>query len=129
MVRMRLDEAMRSCGHVDTGGEDKENKEGNDDDSGTNTEWGMALALDRDLLRGTSSRCATFASNPLIDRSRHENSDVFEIMNMEIWVGAIICMRRPRSCLFPHFSPLILSFACAHFLRVCTSHFRPSLHA
>lgn len=45
--------------------------------------WGMALALDKDLMRGTSSRCATFDSNPLIDRSRHEG--VFEIMNMEIW--------------------------------------------
>ena len=51
-------------------------------------EWGMALALDRDLLRGTSSRCATFASDPLIDKSRHEGSDVFEIMNIEIWVSA-----------------------------------------
>ena len=120
MVRMRLDEAMRSCGHVDTGGEDKENKEGNDDDSGTNTEWGMALALDRDLLRGTSSRCATFASNPLIDRSRHENSDVFEIMNMEIWVGAILCMRRPPACRFPHFFTFDLEF--------CVRSFPPCLH-
>ncbi len=48
--------------------------------------WGMALALDKDLLRGTSSRCATFGSNPLIDKSRDEGSDVFSIMNMEIWV-------------------------------------------
>ncbi|KAL9190099.1 hypothetical protein ACHAXT_007310 [Thalassiosira profunda] len=48
-------------------------------------EWGMALALDRDLLRGTSSRCATFGSSPLIDQTRHASSEVFEIMNMEIW--------------------------------------------
>eukprot|EP00585_Thalassiosira_rotula_P017936 CAMPEP_0196205630 /NCGR_PEP_ID=MMETSP0912-20130531/7303_1 /TAXON_ID=49265 /ORGANISM="Thalassiosira rotula, Strain GSO102" /LENGTH=437 /DNA_ID=CAMNT_0041480037 /DNA_START=3 /DNA_END=1316 /DNA_ORIENTATION=+ len=57
--------------------------ERNDNDS--NSQWGMALALDKDLLRGTSSRCATFGSNPLIDKSRLEGSEVFEIMNMEIW--------------------------------------------
>ena len=45
-------------------------------------EWGMSIALDKELLNGTSSRCATFASNPL-NNSRH--SEVFEIMNMEIW--------------------------------------------
>lgn len=48
-------------------------------------QWGMALALDKDLLRGTSSRCATFSSNPLIGGSCEEGSEVFEIMNMEIW--------------------------------------------
>ncbi|KAL7546010.1 hypothetical protein ACHAWF_009356 [Thalassiosira exigua] len=48
-------------------------------------EWGMSLALDKDLMRGTSSLCATFGSGPLIDRSRNEGSGVFEIMNMEIW--------------------------------------------
>ncbi|KAL7483844.1 hypothetical protein ACHAW6_009487 [Cyclotella cf. meneghiniana] len=48
-------------------------------------QWGMALALDKDLLFGTSSRCATFGSNPLIDRSSDFDSHVFEIMNMEIW--------------------------------------------
>eukprot|EP00581_Thalassiosira_minuscula_P019103 CAMPEP_0183730774 /NCGR_PEP_ID=MMETSP0737-20130205/33649_1 /TAXON_ID=385413 /ORGANISM="Thalassiosira miniscula, Strain CCMP1093" /LENGTH=800 /DNA_ID=CAMNT_0025963355 /DNA_START=158 /DNA_END=2560 /DNA_ORIENTATION=+ len=48
-------------------------------------QWGMALALDKELLRGTSSRCATFSSNSLIDQSQHQGSEVFEIMNMEIW--------------------------------------------
>ena len=42
--------------------------------------WGMSIALDNELLHGTSSRCATFASNPL-----NRNSEVFEIMNIEIW--------------------------------------------
>jgi len=36
-------------------------------------------------MRGTSSRCATFSSSPLIDKARREGSEVFEIMNMEIW--------------------------------------------
>jgi len=50
----------------------------------SNLQWGMSLALDKELLRGTSSRCATFGSDPLID-NRHTRSDVFEITNMEIW--------------------------------------------
>ena len=47
-------------------------------------QWGMALALDKDLLFGTSSRCATFGSNPLIG-GPDADSEVFEIVNMEIW--------------------------------------------
>ena len=47
-------------------------------------QWGMALALDKDLLFGTSTRCATFGSNPLIG-GPDADSKVFEIMNMEIW--------------------------------------------
>jgi len=49
------------------------------------TDWGMAIALDRDLLHGTSSQCATFDSAPLMDRSRNKGSQVFEIVNIEIW--------------------------------------------
>lgn len=56
-----------------------------ENDTNDNT-WGVALALDKDLCRGTSCRCATFASNPLMESSH--GSDVFEIMNMEIWVSA-----------------------------------------
>jgi hypothetical protein len=48
-------------------------------------EWGMALALDKDLLFGTSSRCATFGSTPL--NGKETESKVFEIVNMEIWVS------------------------------------------
>ncbi|KAL3778915.1 hypothetical protein HJC23_009835 [Cyclotella cryptica] len=48
-------------------------------------QWGMALALDKDLLYGTSSRCATFDSDPMVQRSSGFGSQVFEIMNMEIW--------------------------------------------
>lgn len=49
-------------------------------------QWGMALALDKDLLFGTSTRCATFGSSPLI--GSESDSEVFEILNMEIWVSA-----------------------------------------
>jgi hypothetical protein len=66
---------------------------GNEEKSNSNNDglqWGMALALDKDLLYGTSSRCATFGSNPLIDRASDFDSHVFEIMNMEIWVSVIL---------------------------------------
>ena len=56
------------------------------ENSDAGLQWGMALALDKDLLFGTSTRCATFGSSPLI-RSESE-SEVFEILNMEIWVSA-----------------------------------------
>jgi len=59
------------------GGEERE-------ENGSNLQWGMSLALDKELLRGTSSRCATFGSDPLIS-NRRKISNVFEITNMEIW--------------------------------------------
>lgn len=55
------------------------------DNESTEHLWGMALALDKDLFYGSSSRCATFDSKPLIDRARKEGSEAFEVMNMEIW--------------------------------------------
>ena len=66
------------------GGGNPEAEEENKEDD-TAIQWGMALALDKDLLKGTSSRCATFASTPLIDNA--DESEVFEIMNIEIWVS------------------------------------------
>ena len=65
------------------GGEPDHDEEGqisgeNKENSGV--QWGMALALDKDLLHGTSSRCATFSSGALISKD-----EVFEIMNIEIW--------------------------------------------
>lgn len=59
----------------------------NDNDNHDEIEWGMALALDKDLLLGTSTRCATFASTPL--NGRDSDSKTFEIMNMEIWVSLL----------------------------------------
>ena len=44
---------------------------------------GFGLAIDSELLRGTSSSCATFQSPPL--SKAHPNGSPFEILNMEIW--------------------------------------------
>jgi len=44
---------------------------------------GFGLAIDSDLLRGTSSSCATFQSPPL--SKSHSNGSPFEILNMEVW--------------------------------------------
>ena len=65
--------------------------------SNDGVQWGMAFALDKDLLRGTSSRCATFGSIPLIDGSSEFESHVFEIMNMEIWVSGFF-VRLKSTC-------------------------------
>lgn len=62
------------------GGEPREPKE-------SSVPWGAALALDRDLLHGVSSRCATFASDPIVESSPQEHDAVFEIVNMEIWAS------------------------------------------
>jgi len=46
-------------------------------------EGGFGLAIDSELLRGTSSSCATFQSPPL---SRlHADGSPFEILNIEVW--------------------------------------------
>ncbi|KAL3772599.1 hypothetical protein ACHAWO_003654 [Cyclotella atomus] len=57
------------------------------EEDGDKIEWGMALALDKDLLFGTSSRCATFGSTPL--NGKETESQVFEIGNIEIWVRLV----------------------------------------
>lgn len=44
---------------------------------------GFGLAIDSDLLRGTSSPCATFQSPPL--SRAHANGSPFEILNIEVW--------------------------------------------
>ncbi len=56
-------------------------------------QWGMSIALDKDLLRGTSSKCATFGgSPPLIRSARNDGSSIFEVMNMEVWVSFTILL-------------------------------------
>jgi len=48
--------------------------------------WGMSIALDKDLLHGTSTKCATFGGScALIGSARNDGSSVFEVMNMEVW--------------------------------------------
>jgi hypothetical protein len=44
---------------------------------------GFGLAIDSELLRGTSSSCATFDSPPL--SKSHLNGSPFEILNIEVW--------------------------------------------
>lgn len=44
---------------------------------------GFGLAIDAELLRGTSSPCATFNSPPL--SKEHSDGSPFEIVNLEVW--------------------------------------------
>ena len=45
--------------------------------------YGFGIAVDRLLLHGTSSHCATFGSPPL--SKLHPDGSPFEIMNLEVW--------------------------------------------
>lgn len=45
--------------------------------------YGFGIAIDRLLLKGTSSHCATFGSPPL--SKCHSDGSPFEIMNLEVW--------------------------------------------
>ena len=114
------------------GGKNKENdtndRNKNNNEKSAKLQWGMALALDKDLLRGTSSRCATFASNPLIDRSHYEGSEVFEIMNMEIWVG-VLCFMDILYLAFCANEDLTCSSHCLTFLTFLMHVYRLLLHA
>lgn len=49
----------------------------------TENSYGFGIALDRDLLFGTSSTCATFSSPPL--SREHADGSPFEIVNLEVW--------------------------------------------
>ena len=46
-------------------------------------EWGFGLAIDGDMLTGTSSPCVTFGSPSL--SKVHSNGTMFEVVNMELW--------------------------------------------
>jgi len=72
---------IQSCRHdfiAVGGGSLKEKKE---DD---NVQMSFAIALDDELLKGTTSPCATFYSPCLID-PKNKSGDVFEVVNMEAW--------------------------------------------
>jgi hypothetical protein len=45
--------------------------------------YGFGLAIERELLHGTSSHCATFSSPPL--SLSHQDGSPFEIVNIEMW--------------------------------------------
>jgi hypothetical protein len=46
-------------------------------------EWGFGLALQSDLLHGSSSPCVTFGSPSL--SNTHSDGSVFDIVNLELW--------------------------------------------
>ena len=56
-----------------------EPKEARDED----LTYGLGLALERDLLHGTSEHCASFGSPPL--SKEHSDGSPFEIFNVEVW--------------------------------------------
>ncbi|KAG7348963.1 TLD domain containing protein [Nitzschia inconspicua] len=46
-------------------------------------EWGFGLAIQSDMLQGTSSPCLTFGSPSL--SNAHSDGSLFEIINVELW--------------------------------------------
>mmetsp|Transcript_7399 Transcript_7399/g.16137 ORF Transcript_7399/g.16137 Transcript_7399/m.16137 type:complete len:612 (+) Transcript_7399:171-2006(+) len=46
--------------------------------------YGFGLALDENLLHGTTSPCATFGNGNLINSSS-ESGETFDVMNLEVW--------------------------------------------
>jgi hypothetical protein len=46
-------------------------------------EWGFGLAIQGDLLVGSSSPCVTFGSPSL--SNVHSDGSLFEIVNLELW--------------------------------------------
>lgn len=60
-----------------SGGDEKKN------DDASSTEYGFGLAIEKDLLYGTSTSCATFSSPPL--SQEHRDGSPFEIVNLEVW--------------------------------------------
>jgi hypothetical protein len=46
-------------------------------------EWGFGLAIQSDMLQGSSSPCVTFGSPSL--STKHSDGSQFEIINVELW--------------------------------------------
>ncbi|KAL7466701.1 hypothetical protein ACHAXS_006988 [Conticribra weissflogii] len=46
-------------------------------------DYGFGLALDENLLHGTSSPCATFGNSGLVNSS--DGGELFDVMNLEVW--------------------------------------------
>jgi len=51
--------------------------------NGKKAMYGFGLAIDNELLHGTSSSCDTFSSPPL--SKTHSDGSPFEIVNLEVW--------------------------------------------
>ena len=47
------------------------------------TIYGFGLALDENLLHGTTSPCATFGNSNLVDASG--SGEIFDVVNLEVW--------------------------------------------
>lgn len=63
--------------------DDDDDKEGDQ-----NKKWGLGIALDGELYKGTSSPCITFGDNTNGSPSLFQASsqgDIFEVANMEVW--------------------------------------------
>jgi hypothetical protein len=60
-----------------------EKKMADDEDSRKHHEWGFGLAIQSDLLQGSSSPCITFGSPSL--SNTHPDGSLFEIINIELW--------------------------------------------
>ena len=76
-------ECVQLCTHDKLavgGGTVRDEKKADDPEA---TEYGFGLAIEKELLYGTSSSCATFASPPL--SLEHRDGSPFEIVNMEVW--------------------------------------------
>lgn len=77
-------DCVQLCTHdmLAVGGGSTSDEKKNDDGEST-TEYGFGLAIDKELLYGTSSSCATFSSPPL--SIEHKDGSPFEIVNLEVW--------------------------------------------
>jgi hypothetical protein len=60
-----------------------EKKTMDDVDNVKEHEWGFGLAIQSDLLQGSSSPCVTFGSPSL--SNAHPDGSLFEIINIELW--------------------------------------------
>ncbi len=77
-------DCVQLCTHdtIAVGGGTTSDEKKNDDAEST-TEYGFGFAIEKELLYGTSSSCATFSSPPL--SIVHKDGSPFEIVNLEVW--------------------------------------------
>ena len=61
----------------------KSNDDNGDGDKMTDKDYGFAIALEDDLLSGTSSKCQSYTSPCLVNCD--SNSEAFEVLNLELW--------------------------------------------
>ena len=64
--------------------EDKYDQTSDDNNNNNNTS-GFAIALNEDLLEGTSSRCASFKNPCLTTHTDEPSGETFQVINLEVW--------------------------------------------